>query len=470
MNKSIYNTLKLLGISIMVGFTASCDRFLELTTPKTELVTPLVFSSDGTANAAMLSVFAQMSNEAGVPTHAIPLKTGLLSDEFENYSTNNIINEYFTNELSLNNDDLSSTFWQPYYNVIFQCNAILEGVEESALISSPLKKQLEGEAKFLRAYFHFCLTNLFGAIPIITKTDYRINAYAERTSRELVYEFVIKDLLEARDLLNDDYVGADGITSTSSRLRPNKFTVRTLLARTYLYQKNYAQAEIEATAVIDNPSYRLEDLDRTFLNSSLEAIWQIQRPAGFPTREADMFALTSSPSAGLTKMTSLRESLIELFSENDLRRLKWVGEIEVNGDVYYFPRKYKNNDSEDNLENSTIFRLAELYLIRSEARLRLGIISEGLNDLNQIRERANLLPLYFENVTNPLFLVNLERQRELFVEGHRWFDLIRMEMVDEVMEDVTASKGGVWVSTASVLPIPQIELDRNPNLTQNEGY
>ncbi|MEO2072074.1 MAG: RagB/SusD family nutrient uptake outer membrane protein [Zunongwangia sp.] len=116
-------------------------------------------------------------------------------------------------------------------------------------------------------------------------------------------------------------------------------------------------------------------------------------------------------------------------------------------------------------------RLAEQYLIRSEAQAQLGNLSEAITDLNRIRTRAGLSPLAQNNTNlNQEGILNhiyLERQRELFTEwGHRWLDLKRTNKATEYF----SSQNPFWETTDIWYPIPSEERMRNPNLSQNEGY
>lgn len=458
-------------MSVLLLLFNSCNSFLEMDPPKTELITPVVFSSNSTANAAMLSIYARMASATGVPSREIPLRTGLLSDEFTSYTTNQQLTEFYTNTLSINNSNVLSAFWTPYYNLIFQCNAILEGLENNKLVSESVSKQIIGEAKFIRAYYHFYLLNLFGEIPTVKSTDYRINERLSRSTHSEVYKFILEDLVEAKALLNENYVGPDALTTSTERVRPNKATVQAFLARVYLFMKDYENAEKEATAVIENTRFSLpNNLAQLFLKTSTEAIWQLQPYLNNFTTEADIFVLTGIPSSGVAKFVTISDALLSLYESSDMRRTNWIGNIVVSGKTYYFPNKYKVASGTNTTEYSTIFRLSELYLIRSEARVHIQNIENSIADLNMVRARAKASVYDWKTVVDPLALIAKERQLELFSEGHRWFDLIRTEKVNEVMTIAAPIKGSIWTSTASLLPIPQLERDKNTNLSQNDGY
>lgn len=457
----------LLSISLTLLF--SCDLFLDVAPPKTELATDLVFDNNSTANAAITSIYAQMATVNGTPLSNMVWLSGLSADEFTNYATDQRITAFYTNSLSPSDALVASYFWTPYYNIIYQTNAIIEGLSKSTGVSDIVKKQIIGEAKFIRAFYHFYLTGFYGDIPLVTSSDYRINATLSRSPQIDVYKQIVSDLLDAREMLNNNYVGADGTTTSTERVRPNEKVAAALLARVYLYTKNYEKAEDEATTVIDDSRYTLtSNLNNTFLKNSAEAIWQLQPFTGAATTFATKFVLITAPTTGLDKSIVLNSSILNLFDSNDLRYANWVGKITVSGQTHYFPNKYKVTGV-NTTEYDMVIRLAELHLIRAEARIHQDDIKNGLADLNVLRKRANVEEYDVETITDdPFLLVERERQRELFSEGHRWFDLRRTGQIDEVMTIFAPSKGAQWRAGSALYPIPQTERNSNPNLSQND--
>lgn len=120
------------------------------------------------------------------------------------------------------------------------------------------------------------------------------------------------------------------------------------------------------------------------------------------------------------------------------------------------------------MEYSIIFRLSEQYLIRAEARAHLDNISGAQLDLNTIRNRAGLPNTLATSMSDLLNAIIQERQVELFAEqGHRWFDLKRTGNAGTVLSAIKPN----WQATDVLLPIPETELEINPNLLpQNSGY
>jgi len=116
-------------------------------------------------------------------------------------------------------------------------------------------------------------------------------------------------------------------------------------------------------------------------------------------------------------------------------------------------------------------RLAEQYLIRAEAMAQQNKIPEAAADLNVIRSRAGLPNTTAATQSAMLAAILQERKAELFTEwGHRWLDLKRTNTVDSVMSVVAPQKGGTWQSIQKYYPIPQSELNADPNLVQTPGY
>ncbi|GAA3605118.1 RagB/SusD family nutrient uptake outer membrane protein [Flavivirga amylovorans] len=443
---------------------------MEIDAPRNEIVSELVFSEDATAVAAISGVYSNMINDVGSMTSGgIEKYSGLCSDEFNSVASSLFTEFQFANN-SLepeNNSVLLSSFWADAYNLILNANTILEGLGSSSNITENVKNQVAGEAKLVRAFCHFNLVNFFGDIPLITTTNVENNNTASRTSVEQVYQQIIMDLKDASDLMTSDYSFASG-----ERVRPNKAVANALLARVYLYIEDWINAEQMASNVINNSGlYSLEsNLDAVFLANSTESIWQLKlvTPPKVETPQLQLFFLTSGP--GGIKTTFLNDNLLNAFEANDNRFNTWVSNIVFNGSTFYFPIKY-NNIANTQEEYSTILRLAEQYLIRAEARAHQGVLNDAIQDVDIIRNRAGL-PLIQD--TNPtisqadlLDVIAKERQIELFSEGHRWFDLIRTDQATNVLSSIKFD----WQPTDVLWPIPEIEIEKNPNLLpQNQGY
>lgn len=456
----------------------ACKKFVEIAPPETKLVTASVFTNNASATAALTNIYTQMFSKS--ESYLISQADGLLSDELTNYSTATPQTQYYRNAMVATQPNTGE--WTNAYSFVYQANAIIEALKDNPAISPAVINQLTGEAKFIRAFWHFYLTNTYGEVPLVTTTAYNVNGTIARTGKSEVFQQIISDLKDAQDLLNSNYVDASDTVTTTERVRPTKWAASGLLARAYLYTKKYDSAELQATAVISNKSlYDTVSLNNVFLKSSKEAIWQIATPlpasSNQNTVDGYYYILQGAPSTSNAGSSTLSPQLLNSFESNDQRRTNWVSSITKNAIIYYFPYKYKVYTSANISEYTMVLRLAEQYLIRAEARAQQGNLNGAIADLDIIRKRAGL-PLIAN--TNPgigqsalLTAILHERQVELFTEwGHRWFDLIRTNNISSVMSIITPLKGGTWNPDGhqTLYPIPQKDRDANPNLSQNDGY
>lgn len=464
----ILNTIKaiVLVLSLML---LSCEDYLEVEAPDHKIVSENVFENDQTARSAMSGIYNQLAtlffSDGG--SASVTVLAGLSGDVLmPTYSTNLPYQQFEQHEL-LPDNFRNFNLWSSAYNLIYMTNALLEGVANSSSLSEPVKTALEGEAKFIRAFSYFYLVNLYGDVPLILTTDYRQNALAERNTEDKIYTQIISDLEMAIGLLEDGFQLGD-------RTKVNRQTALALLARVQLYLENWQEAEDLSTQVINqNTMYSiLEDPNMVFLTNSMEAIWQIS-PGGrgtslTHTNEGASFII--HPIFSFFAQFKLAPSFVESFETEDERLQKWIGLHPGTG--YYYPYKYKvRYSTEEITEYSMVIRLAELYLIRAEARAMQENYPGAVEDLDVIRERAGL-SLVAETTpgiekTALLDLIFEERKKELFTEwGHRWLDLKRTARAGEVL----SPESPLWDGTDQLYPIPEEERIKNPNLTQNEGY
>ena len=484
----------LLGIVLfpLIMLQISCKKLIEIPPPKNLIAEDNVYTNDATAISVLSGIYTSMSMAGGSATgsftggFSISELAGLSADElivFNGVGYPNLL-AYYKNDLAANGSNVAgSEHWAILYNYIFKCNAAVEGLTASTSLTSAVKQQLLGEAKFLRAFFYFYLINLYGDVPHALTTDPNVNSLLGRTSKVQIYQQIIADLKSAQEFLNANYLKPDLAGTTTERVRPTKWVASALLARVYLYIDDYVNAEMEATAVINNASFSLPSLNNVFLKNSSEAIWQLQPiRLNFNTEDARLFII---PSTGLSNDNPvyLSDFLLNSFETGDQRRYNrnWIDSVTVSNTTYYFPYKYKINAPNSDInpttgtqnmtEYLTVFRLGEQYLIRAETRAQQNNITGAQTDLNAIRARAGLPNTTANDKSSLLTAIINERQVELFTEwGHRWFDLKRMGKVDAVMTNVTPLKGGGWQSTDQLYPIPQSDIDKMPNLTQNSGY
>ena len=438
---------------------SSCKKFVEVPLPVNQPATATIFSDDQTATSAINGLYSSMMiQNLSVMNAGLTLYPALSADELLNTSPDAGISAFTNNALNGSNAIADASFWKKTYNLIYHANAILKGLDNSSALSESTKNQLTGEAKFVRAFCYFYLINLFGDVPYITGTDYEVNAVIPRTGTVEVYDKIVTDLLAAKELMNSDYPSPE-------KLRPNKWVAAALLARIYLYENNWAEAEAASTEVITAGNYNLPDLNAVFLANSDEAIWQLL-PVLTYLNTADGFTFIPY-SATVMPPYIITDWLLNAFENNDQRKVSWLKSNTVNGQLYYHPFKYKVRSGIEVKEYNMVLRLAEQYLIRAEARTQLNNISGAQADINILRTRAGLPNTTAGTELLLLQAVEHERQIEFFAEwGHRWFDLNRTKRSDTIL----GSKKPGWQPTDALYPIPVSEIQANTQLTQNPGY
>ena len=462
----IRNKSSFIAIALSVTIVA-CDDFVDIDPPRNEVVEETVFTSDETALAAMNGVYVLFYDAPETIFNAsLEIHTGLASDELDNFRNDSRYEQMAVNEIIPDNNLLDGSFWNKSYQILDNANAIIEGLSDNEELTPEFRNQLLMEALFVRAYVHFYLVNLFGPVPYVTSTDLETNNNIWRTEIAIVYEMIIEDLLEALDVSIELDFTAD------NSIRPTPWAVTALLSRIYLYTNQWSAAEEMASIVINEGPFLLEnDLNEVFRATSGEAIWQLVPIDGFTTTLGLLFPITpfGPGSFGSFGSTAMTNSLLSSFSDNDSRAVIWIGAQGGNR----FPIKYKNSSSfsigsTDFPEYVVMLRLAEQYLIRAEARAQQGNIPGAQQDLNSIRNRAELPNTTATDQVILLEEIMEERRRELFTEGgHRWLDLKRTGRATEVLAPLKP----LWDPTDVLWPVPESEIFNNSNLLpQNPGY
>ncbi len=440
----------------------SCNDFLNVDLPKDQLTKDLVFKDDNLARSAMAGVYRGLETGGflfGGPSGG-GVYMGCFSDELVAYNTTSSVYQLYNMDVNARSSMVKS-LWQTSFNQIYSVNSIIDGLENSAGISAAVKKQLTGEALFLRALLHLYLAGTYDRIPYVTSISYELNQSISSQSMDGILSQSRKDVEDAVLLLPDN--AARGL-----RIRPTKAAAFALLARIALYQKDWQSAVFYSSKIINDSAYALEpDVKNVFLKEGKSVIWAFEPPVALGnTREAITYILLGAPPSNI----SLSPSLVGAFNTVDKRFAEWIGTIrDSNNRPYYYAYKYKQNKPAGTpKECSVILRSEEQFLIRAEAYAQLGEATKALQDINIIKERVGI-PLFTE-FDKQLILdeVSKEKQLEFFTEyGLRFFDLKRTGRIQAVM---SAAKPN-WTMTFQNFPIPESELLLNPNLgPQNEGY
>jgi hypothetical protein len=459
--------IALLLISILLG----CDSLVEVDPPGTRPSPELIFQDDLTAVTAVRGMYSEMSAQPYFNNAGISLLSSLSADDLKEPFPDNITTRqvFEINEIDVSNSQVKEYFWQPGYRYIYLANSIFEGLAASKGVTAIMKNQLRAEALFIRAFSTFYLTNLFGAIPLPTTTDLSKNMHIRRSPSVDAYNAIVADLLEAQQLFSHDK-DFSFTRDDFPRSRASYWAATTLLARVYLYLEKWTEAEQQATAVLDQASlFQLSDsLNDVFLANSREVIWQLL-PVYKDTGpfEAQFFLQR----ANKKPLVYLTESFLATLEPGDQRFVHWIDTAQV-GDTdarYYFPNKYRYPSSQDQFHVE--LRLAEVYLIRAEARVHQDNLFGTIEDLDMLRSRAKLTSFKGQSFTPDALLDKIaqERRIELFAEGgHRWLDLKRTNKASTALSLLDYKK---WEDTDELYPVPKSEIINNPNLgPQNQGY
>jgi starch-binding outer membrane protein, SusD/RagB family len=385
--------------------------------------------------------------------------------------------------------------WNDTYHMIYRANVVMEGIEKyGKTIPDTLQKQFVGEAKFIRAWGYFLLVNVYGDVPLLLTTDYNVNRLVARSPQAAVYQQIINDLLSAKELVLADYRDkSNKPAAPTERVRANKDVVTAFLAKVYLYMGDWQKAEAMASEILaKTATYSLNsNLASAFDNNSPENILQVFESQYYAAVQYDLSTTNPSFTTSASKPGYLSDSVVNKFEPGDKRRTDWIGTRSSGANTWYFPKKFKNihPTSVGGQEYIAAIRLAELYLIRAEARIEQNKISDGIQDLNQLRARAraaattavpNPLPALSLTLSKTDAMLALEKEwtREMFMEGHRFFNLKRWKGInnpsisraDEILPSIAAAKGATWQPYKKLLPIPLADLELNRNLVQNPGY
>ncbi len=398
-------------------------------------------------------------------------------------------------------------YWKNCYNGIARANFILgkqdniNAIEESVL-SQVNKDKYIGEAKFLRAYYYFLLVERFGDIPLYTNVASPDGL--PKSSKQDVYALIINDLTDAGAKLL--------LKSEETAGRATKGAAYALLGKVHLYRKEYAQAKSAFDKVINSGEYTLTadyfDNFTTEAENNSESVFEVQFV--YDNGNAWAYADWGGQDNGYSE-TSFRsfeygalggwhnndpsQDLINEYEANDPRmhaNFYFVGDTygaggaqtvtasNLTAGIDAIWRKYQlsyNRDTDGgglSDINHRIIRYADVLLMAAETENELGNITEAVNLMNEVRNRADM-PYYGTATMNNTFPVATkaqvfnaivhERRVELAGEQSRFPDLLRWNMTNLIPNFQTGKH--------ELLPIPQTEIDTNLNISssdQNPGY
>ncbi|SFV33583.1 RagB/SusD family nutrient uptake outer membrane protein [Thermoflavifilum thermophilum] len=370
-------------------------------------------------------------------------------------------------------DGDASGIWIDAYNVILRANNIIN----ANVPSSPVVDDIKGQAKAVRALLYFELITHFASpymvnasgagVPLITKYDLFLKPARDKISD--VYNQIISDLTDGYNTMNS-------LNSNSSYM--NKWAARALQAKVYLYMGDYANALAAALDVVTNSGFKM------VTNSAYLGYWANPNPRSdkletlFEVSFDQVYNLATNSLAFFYDQTGYGDALCSpelyaLYTSTDIRKQLIIKGSPVRGAnalvVNKYPNKTNNND-----DDTKVIRFTDVMLILAEAYARTGNDVNALFWLNKVATDRD--PSFTGYTDTGAALINdilTERQKEMAFEGDYYYtNYYRLNL------DIT-NRGAGFPASARVflasnprriLPIPQGEIDNNPNITQNPGY
>jgi tetratricopeptide (TPR) repeat protein len=397
------------------------------------------------------------------------------------------------------NNFIFNNIWNGYYAGIARANQAIKALEASSF-DATVKNRLLGEVRFIRGMYYFNLVRFFGGVPLITRvasaTEANNDEFQTRSTKDQVYTAVLADLQFAVDNLP---LKGDPNTETG---RANKGAAEALLAKVYLYQKNYQKAFDLTKDIINSGKYSLvSDYSQNFKisgNNNSESIFEIQTGI---TANCDAVSPLFTNGQGARAIKGWNDlgfglnnptlDLANAFEPGDTRNNATIiyvtptvsagpnpGTILYDGfriptqDSVQNPRySYKahelttcNGSKDLKPKNIRLIRYAEVLLIYAEAASQIANAGEALSKLNLVRARAALTASASATQAD----IWKERRVELAMEQDRFFDLVRQGRAGVVLR----AHGKAFTDGKNELfPIPQNQIDLSGGrLKQNPGY
>jgi len=434
-----------------LGALLSCSKFLNVE-PKDNTSDAVTIVDETSANTALNGVYEALAS-AGYYGQTFQFTTYLRGGDLEWGDSRTVNREFIQRDVRADNEEVNNV-WVAIYRTINRANHVIKKVPAlpDDVINDTKRDQITGEAYFIRALAYFDLARVWGGVQLILEPTESLDASKgiPRSSLQDTYAQVLSDLNEAEQRLPE----------TTNRVRATKKTVWALKARYYLYQQQWAEAENYATKLIDDSQYELiKPYSSWFANNVVgarESILETTYNAANPNNHRTAW---QPPANGGVRRWYPSDAFIQQITDPAIGGGRKALVAQSNDGSWYGNLYYRTPA----VDPSYILRIAEMYLIRAEARAhQAGKRSLALADLNAVRDRAELLPLALSDEQELLLAIEKEKHYEFAFEPHYWFDLVRTGRVGAVLNVTDPNK--------YVLPIPIAQLLVDPALTPNPGY
>jgi starch-binding outer membrane protein, SusD/RagB family len=437
-------------IAIGLSFT-SCENYLS-ESPSNAIPSESAITDAGTARAAIIGAYDAVQ---GYYASNYPTLGTITAD---NVIFNGTLSQYLQLDQNAIPTDNAITVpaYQGIYKAINSANAVIATVGTIAdpLLTGTEKNKILGEAYFIRALGYFDLARGWGGVQLQLKptSDLSTLKGVKRSTLSATYDQVLADLVQAETLLPED---------ATTRNRAQKSAVRALRARLHLYREQWVDAESYATQVIANtPKYSLVKPYKIFFTSpflSAESVFELS----FSSNDKNSFWNLWYPSTVGGQFT-LKPSNPVVAKLNDAKIGGTRNTLIAGTGATVYGVLY--NTISSSTDPSYVIRIAELYLIRAEARAKKATpdLPGAISDLNLVRARADVPAFTGATQAEVIQAIEDENSLEFAFESHRWFDLVRTKRVGDIL--------GVTNTNFWLFPLPYSDILSDPDVTQNPGY
>ena len=430
--------------------TVSCSDFLDQK-PDNYISDAAVIQTLSSAKAALNGAYHDLASSSYYGGQYFDAGVNLAADNVTWTGSLNYYYDFDTHQYSAENQLLSYA-WYAIYATVNQTNQVIDKVTVLNDGSESERRRIIAEATVIRSLAFFDLARTWGNIPVVKQATSSPTQFdgVKQTKAKDVYQLVVDDVLA---IYND-------LSESSDRVHVTRSAADAFLARVYLYLEQWDKAEQYASKVIDNGNYALGTIQDLIDNKeTAESIWELAYSSSFTNQQSTYWR---SPDQGGRHEWGPSKELVQLLADPTVggdRKAFYQDFSSAQVPDYFVGTLYHRSTLDDDV---IIFRLAEQYLIRAEARANRQNVSGALSDLNIIRRRANISEIV--DVASTQELLNLiadERRVELALEPHRWFDLIRTGKAESVLGIKTYQ---------TIFPIPYNDIQADKDLVQNDNY
>lgn len=469
-------------LAIVIGLTSCKKSFLDEKPPSADPVADAIKTENDLADA-INGMYNSMRS-----TNSFGTNVPILGDELgDNAYVSSSNSGYFTAEqnylLLAVNAEAQSIYSQCYYSIL-QANRVIYAA--NSLPSSNNVLQLKGEAYTARALNYLTLINFFATpytatpnaagVPLVTAPTNITGPFSKppRATVTTVYAKIISDLDSAYAIMPASSTSLHAVNSNYI----SKFAAKAIEARAYLYKGEYANARDAALLVVQGGGYALTP------STSLVSYWA--NPAAATNKVETIFELalnlaTNNGTAGVDYFYNqagygqnlIYQDLYNQYSVTDARKSLFLTTSPQRGSVVVL-NKYSNTSNTADKDDIKIIRYAEVLLTLAEGYARSGDNANGLLYLNMVAQKRDpSFAGYTSTGTQLATDILAERRKELVGEGLRLFDLDRLQLTITRPTQSNIYTTLQIIPTTDyrrILPIPQVEVDANPNTSQNPGY